>query len=296
MDKSDFNIVARLVALNERTRKAWAHPHNASYYVPASFQGFPVHEGRSREPTPCDEDMKRCDHVEDSEPELRLCFNNRPKDISKGWVFGSDQTACDIYCGQHDKKKMYNIGKQTLSITISKQGYVVLQHLREINRTQVQYGSQKAGDRDEFVWIMFPSCRNITVTSANQLKFQVIVANYSVQSESYREMRAQFLQEVENSTPSTPPPAMDSKVTTVNTSTVSTPTTQPFYYRCDDRILGMGSFGIVYIVVDASTGVEHAGKVFFGDFDPSEADILAKQKHVSHMTFVFTVESRLLHQ
>ena len=133
------------------------------------------------------------------------------------------------------------------------------------------------------------------VTSANLLKFQVIVANHSIQSESYKEMRAQIFREVKNSMPSMPPLVMDSKVTTVNTSMVSTPTTQPFYYRCEDRILGIGAFGIVYKVVDASTGVEYAGKAFFGDFDPSEADILAKQKHVSHITFFITLESRLLH-
>ena len=83
MDKSDPNVVARLVALNERTRKAWAHPHNQPFYIPASFQGFSVHDGRSREPTPCEEDMKGGDHIEDTEPELRLCFSNRPKDIRK---------------------------------------------------------------------------------------------------------------------------------------------------------------------------------------------------------------------
>lgn len=283
MNQSDPNIVARLVALNARTRKAWAHPHNKRFYMPASFQGFSVHDGRSREPTPCDEDMKSCDPVEDTEPELRLCFNNRPKDSSKGWVFGSDQTACDIYCGEHDKKRLYNIGRQTFSITINEQSNVVLQHLNNTNWTEVQYGTQNAGRRREFVWIMFTSCRSIVITSANQLKFQVIVADPGIQSDSYRRMRAQFLKTFEDSMPSMPLFAM------------STPTTQPFFYRGEDRILGIGSFGMVSIVVDASTGVKYAGKAFFGAFDPSEADILAKQKHVSHITFLISLESRLLH-
>ncbi len=286
MAEWDPNVVARLVALNERTRQAWADPHNDRYYTPASFRGFLVRDGKSREPTPFSDDSDNDGHVEDTEPELRLCFNkNLPKNMSQGWTFGSDKTACDIYCGEHDKKQKYNIGSQTFSITISEQGNVVLKHLKDTNRTTVQYGSQKAGDRREFVWIMFPDCEKIVVTTAKLLKFRVIVAEPSAQTKVYRGLRARFVKGIENSIPSMPLLSVDCGTTTADSSLVSTPERNPFYYVRKDHVLGMGSFGKVYIVVDASTGVEYAGKTFIGEIDYREILTLAVQDHVSHILF-----------
>ena len=283
------HTIAKLVAMNERTRQAWAHPHNRSFYRPASFQGVSVRDGKSREPTPSETDMDTNDRVHDTEPELHLYLDDRPKDLSKGWVFGSDRTACDVYCGEPDKSRKYNIGRQTFSITINEQSQVVLKHLRDTNRTQVQYGNQKAGDRRSFVWIMLPDCENIFITTANRLKFQVNVVDPSKQTESSKRSRSiflsWFLSDVEDSMPSTPLRSVGSGSTTSDSGLCCVPNTQPFYYVRKDRPLGSGSFGKVYIVVDVSTGVEYAGKTFFGEVDQGEADILAKQNHVSTITF-----------
>ena len=275
------SLVARLVALNERTRQAWKHPHNKKYYVPASFQGF---QKSSRETTPLEEYNGRKNHPDDTEPELRIVLDKPPKDMSKGWVFGSDQTACDIYCGEYDEDKKYNIGRQTFSISITKDRHVALKHFRNTNRTEVQYCLQMAGDRRDFVWIMFPSSWCIYVTSANHLKFQVKVAQPSTMSER---LRARFLHEVEISMPSMPLPSVASGTTTAESSLVPRPDRKPFYYVRMDHVLGMGSFGKVYVVVDASTGVEYAGKTFIGEIDTREILTLARQNHVSHI-FIFT--------
>ena len=275
------NLVARLVALNERTRKAWAHPHNRSYYVPASYKGIEVRERASRESTPSNEDTI----TQDTEPELRLYLNNRPKDIRKGWVFGSDKTACDIYCGDADTKSQYNIGRQTFSITLNEECQVILKHLRNTNWTQVRYDDQSAGARGEFVYIMLPYCQNIYVCSAKELKFQVEVVQLRAQTKLCMRLRSQFLMDVEKSTPPMPVLSGGSGSWMAATSLVSATQMQPFYYIRKDRMLGKGSFGKVYIVVDVSTGVEYAGKTFNSKIGRSEAEILANQKHVSHITF-----------
>lgn len=284
------HLVAKLVALNERTRQAWAHPHNRSYYRPASFQGFSVRDGKSREPTPSEADMSTYNHMPDTEPEIHLYLDDRPKYRSKGWVFGSDRNACDIYCGEADKSGKYNIGRQTFSITINKQSNVVLNHLRNTNRTQVQYDDQQAGDRRDFVWIMLPYCEKIYVTTANELKFRVLVVDPSKLRESRRISRSiylsWFLGDVEDTMPSNPLRSIESGSTASDSSLCYTPKPRPFYYVRKDRLLGKGSFGKVYIVVDVSSGVEYAGKPFIGDVDQREADILAKQNHVSTVTFV----------
>lgn len=285
MDECDVNLVARLVALNERTRKAWAHPHNKPFYVAASFQDFPVRDGPSRGATPFEEDGDGGNYVKDTEPELRISFNSRPKNINKGWVFGRDKTSCDVYCGERDDDHGYNIGRQTFSITLSNQRRVILQHTNSANRTMVQYDDQKAGDRRKFVWIMFPTCKNITITSANHLMFQVKVAKPGAQTDLYLSHRSRFLRDVKHSMPSMP---SLSEATTAGTTIVNTPDTKPFYYVRKDQVLGSGSFGQVYVVMDASTGVVYAGKTFFGDFHLREAEILAKQSHVSHTVCFIT--------
>lgn len=191
-------------------------------------------------------------------------------------MFGSDRATCDIWCGEYDE--IYNIGRQTFSITLNEQMEVILKHHKNTNRTVVQYGTQRPKPRGEMVWIMLTRSDRITVTSANMLEFEVILQKPGPQTELCRSLRAQFLKDVECSMPSMPLLALDSGPSTANTSVVSTPNTRPFYYRCKDQVLGRGSFGEVTVVIDVSTGKEYAGKTFFGTFDRREVDILARQK------------------
>ena len=280
------DIAVRLVALNTRTRTAWAYGHNKLNYVGASFQGFPERERASRGVTPLDADNGTSSHAKDSEPEIRLSFSRPPRNISKGWVFGGDQNTCDIYCGEPQMVPFYNIGRQTFSITINKHANVILKHLRNTNRTQVKYGTQKAGDRKEFVWILFPMENEIVVTTANQLKFSVIVTDPRTQTTLHKTLLVQFMKGIRDSMPSIPLLPVDSGTTTADTSLASAPETCtcPFYYIHKDRPLGYGSFGGVFVVMDVSTGINYAGKRFYWGYDGSEPTILASQDHVSHIT------------
>ena len=281
--------------MNERTRQAWADPHNKSFYVPASFRGIQVRDGSSRESTPFQEIGGGSVGAEENEPELRISLNSRPKDISKGWMFGRDRSTCDVYCGECDIPKKYNIGRQTFSLTISKRGELILKHVNNQNQTEVHYSPQKAGTRQEFIWIMFPECEKITVTSANRLQFKVIVTKPDAQTELYKQLCTQYLNDAEKSTQSIPSLSMDSGTMTAANSLVSRPKMRPFYYRREGKELGRGAFGKVEIVVDASTGIEYAGKTFFGDINQEEIDILAKQKHVSQLVYFTTVAERSLY-
>lgn len=263
--------------------------------MPATFEGLQKRDGSSRESTPFQDDDDRDNHAKEHEPELRIPWNLRPKNISEGWMFGRDQSACDIYCGECDSVYDYNIGRKTFSFTVSKQSNVILRHSNSQNKTEVRYGSQKAGKRREFTWIMFPDCAEIVVTSANQLQFKVIVAKPDAQTKLYKQLRAQYLKDAEESTPSITSLGADSGKMTADVSLVSRPKMRPFYYRREGKELGRGTFGKVEVVVDASTGIEYAGKTFFGDIDQREVDILAKQKHVSQFIYSITVAERSLY-
>lgn len=62
---------------------AFEDDHNDPYYVDASFRNFPKRGDRSRETTPFIEDS---DHElnKDKEAELRICLEQRPKNMRKG--------------------------------------------------------------------------------------------------------------------------------------------------------------------------------------------------------------------
>ena len=283
MNQHDPKIMARLVALNARTRSAWAHPHNKRFYVPTRVQGWPEYDKNRHESIPVHENSDSDSDDEANGPELRIRFDIRPKDISKGWTFGSDRSVCDIYCGEDDGDYNSAVGKQIFLITMSKQGNMVLEQLRDTDETQVQYGNQKVGRRGKFVWTMLPDCSSIIVYSTNLLKFRVLVAMPSHQIESYTAFRTDFLADVKKSLPSIPLFSVDNEPMAADTSLVSTSESKPFYYRREEEQLGYGSFGKVFVVVDVSTAIKYAGKIFFRDSGHTEVEILAKQNQVSRV-------------
>ena len=251
--------MARLVALDERTRAAWAHPHNKLLHVTPRVCGCPEYDANRHE---CTRVHRNSDSDSDDgakEPELRLCFDIRPKDISKGWIFGSDRSMCDVYCGEDGGYCKSTISEQIFLITMSKQGNVILKHIQDTDETQVQYGNQKAGRRGIFVWTMLPDCSSIIVNSSNLLEFRVLVAMPSHQTESYKAFRTGYLADVEKSLPSVPFPSVDNERTAADTSLVPTSEPKPFYYRREEEMLGCGFFGAVFVVVDVSTTIEYAG-------------------------------------
>ena len=278
MDQHGPNIMARLMALNQRTRTAWAHPHNKRFYVPTRVRGRPEYDETSHESLPVHENTDSDSGGEANEPELWLRFDIRPKDISKGWIFGSDRSACDIYYGEDEGYCNTTVSEQTFLITMSKQGNVVLKQLQDTDETQVQYGNQNVGRRGKFVWTMLPDCSSIIVNT-NLLKFRVLLATPRPQTENYKAFRTDFLADVEKSLLSTPFSSVGNETTAADTSLVSTSESSPFFYRRYRDDLGYGAFGKVFVVVDVSTTIEYAGKAFFRGSGHNEAEILAKQNN-----------------
>ena len=308
MDQQGPEVMARLVPLNERTRTAWAHPHNKRYYVPTRVRGRPEYGKNRHESIPVHENSGSDSDDKANEPELRIRFDIRPKDISKGWMFGSDRSVCDIYCGEDDGYWNSTVSEQTFLITMNKQGNVVLKQLQDTDETQVQYGNQKVGRRRKFVWTMLPDCSSIIINSTNLLKFRVLVAMPSHQTESYKAFRTGFLADVEKSLPSIPFSSAGNETTRADTSLVSTSEFSPFYYRRYKDELRYGAFGKVFVVVDVSTTIEYAGKTFRDSGhneaeilakQNNEVEILAKQNHVSRVVCLalgWFIQSYLSHQ
>ena len=174
MADNDSNLIVRLVPLNEKTRRAWKNPHNALFYVPASHQASEHRQSPSGKTPLPDNNVDQKDKASYPESQIELMINDLPKDVTKGFVFGSRKDSCDIYCGR--KSKTFNISAQAFSITIDKKGQVILKNLNPKSWISVQYGDQETGIRTSFTWILFSTCQEgIVVEVAEQLKFRAIV-------------------------------------------------------------------------------------------------------------------------
>lgn len=286
MADCDPSLIVRLVPLNERTRNAWKDPHNAPFYVPASFQGFQRREGSSRETTPYEADIATQNKVSDEESEIRLTLNDIPKDVTQGFMFGRSKSSCDVYCGE--RSDAYNISGQAFSITINKKGQVILKYLTPKSNISVQYGDQEPGVRTTFTWILFPECKKgIVIKVAEELVFGVIMPLHGDFAEEYRKGCYEYVANVESAVASIPVLGVESQSLTTDPSRIPTPNTKPFYYRCVEEELGRGSFGKVYLVRDVTTGKKYAGKEFHCDqVDQNEGHILAQQNHVSKIDYL----------
>lgn len=174
-------LICKLVARSLRTNRLWQRPENSSHYNPPSYMGSPEHNRSGRESSLSDDDSET---DPDQEPELHLTFDKKPKDVSQGFVFGSNPKLCDIYCGEPDDS--YRIRNRTFSITINDDGQVVLEHMTHKTVTSVQYNGQNPGTRREFTWILFPGSSPLVVTAAKKLRFEVILPDHGELEPAYR--------------------------------------------------------------------------------------------------------------
>ena len=289
MANSDPNLIVSLTPLNERTRTAWRDLHNTPFYVRPSFQGFERHEAPSRDATPFSNDIDPQEKKPDSESEITLTLNKYPKELTQGFMFGKDKRFCDVYCGEWSKA--FNISRRTFSITVNKKGEAVLKYLTPKSTISVQYGNQEPGVRTVSTWILFPGCKNgIIIKAAELLEFRILVPNHRNFGQDFKRACCEYVTNVESAVAAMPNLTMDNQPVTAEPSRMLTPNTRPFYYRCVEQELGRGSYGKVYIVYEASTGEEYAGKEFHSDqVNYNEGDILAKQDHVSNVILSHTL-------
>src|SRR5436190_19970934 len=110
----DPNLILSIRAVDPLAAQALCLSHNKDRYLHSCGGGFDI---SSREPTPFSSQ-----ELEDSYPRLRLTFDKRPKDISKGFVFGSDSKRCDILLGN----RRGGVSGEHFCITFNAQGRLVL--------------------------------------------------------------------------------------------------------------------------------------------------------------------------
>ena len=282
MKKNDPRLIVTLEAASITAERAWNRPDNQDRCLPASESVLDI---SSRESTPAPEQHGS---------RIQLTFDDKPKNLEKGFVFGSDPQICDFFLGERGA----GFSRRHFRISFSERGEVIFENTsREV--AQVDYNGEDPPVRNHFTWILFDKYKHIVVTMKDEeeekedgLVFKVEWPNNKSCKAEYEAHRDAYLEERRNAFPALGQLGMKSQLTTArNTAQHSpgrhpqhsprqhSPGQQPIYLMEEE--LGRGSFGTVHTAVDVSTGVVYAAKKFHSGNWKQEVDILKSVSHVS---------------
>ena len=245
----------------------------------------------------------KSDVSEDLGHQLRFTFEQKPKNIQDGYVFGSNPKTCDVILGRPE----HGISGSHFRITFDEQCRLVLIDL-STNGTAVSYNGQARKDKrknppdrtrrkprkksNDFTWILFPELKNKRVVIGEDIEefpnapifeFLVEVADPG-KPDTY--LRHTYLQEIQTAIPFGL--NLDSHPTTAGQTESHSPRQRPSQRPIwiDLEEIGRGEFGTVYQAVDVSTAVIYAAKMFLRSGKDSrerwdrEVAILRKISHV----------------
>lgn len=269
MDVQDPRLIVTLEADGTTAERAWNRPQNQGRYLPALESVMDI---SSRESTPA---------VDQFGSRIRLTFDDKPKNLEKGFVFGSDAQICDIFLGERGA----GFSGQQFCITFNERGELIFQSTSRKN-TKVDYNGEDPPRRNQFTWVLFDTYRNIKITVGEQpdLIFNVIWPDRGFRRAEYEAHRDAYFEERRNAFPPLSQLGMESQQTTAvltaqHSPRQEAPSQQPIYLLEEE--LGRGGFGTVHKAVDVSTGDVYAAKTFHHGNWKKEVDILMSVSHVS---------------
>ena len=270
MDLNNPRLIVTLVAVSPTAERAWNRPQNHDRCLPASEF---VADISSRESTPT---------VNQSESQITLTFDNKPKNLQKGFVFGSDPRICDIFLGERGA----GFSGQQFCITFNERGEVIFKNTSR-KQARVSYNGEKPSRRTQFTWILFDKYKNIKITIGKEddlifkIEWPEIRDPFRAEYEAHRDA---YLEECRNALPPLSQLGMESQPTTAMITTQHSPRQEPSgqepMYLLEEE-LGRGGFGTVHKAVDVSTGDVYAAKKFHHGNWKREVEILMSLSHVS---------------
>ncbi|KAL9024568.1 MAG: hypothetical protein Q9196_006426 [Gyalolechia fulgens] len=288
MDTRHPRLIVTLEASDPTAERAWNRPENRERCEPAPEPAPNVNSIPSRETTPTEPGKVRS--------RIHLTFDNKPRNMAKGFVFGSDPQRCDVVLGPWP-----SFSREHFRITFNARGDAILEDTSRVN-TCVKYKDEKASGRNHFTWILFGDYDNIKVTlnkvnrdnkhkHTYQLAFKVKwPRNRQSHLAEYEAYRDAYLEARRNALPALSQLGVESQQTTALLTAQHSPRQQQPIFLPGEEI-GRGGFGKVYKAVDVSTGYEYAAKKFSGGNWKKEVEILRSLSHEHIVKYVaFSVE------
>ncbi|KAK5259829.1 MAPK-activated protein kinase Srk1 [Exophiala xenobiotica] len=265
----DLNIFLTLTPFDEwgLTIDSFRLPHNAGRYVkpsPISRGTTPSEYGQDETPASQLEDFHR----------IQLRFNQKTK-VKGRITFGSDPDQCDVLL-ESTRPRFY------VSFD-SEQRPAIWDDSN--NGLTVSYDGQGKNDlRNHFKWIFFPEYETIRVKIPLRNKRELALKVHLPQH--YETHPTEYENNVKRFMANSPPPheaafhnlGFHSLGTSFAPSESLSPTKRPVYLKREE--LGSGAYGRVRRILDATTGLQYAGKEFFHSIGwEREIEILKELRH-----------------
>lgn len=290
------NLIFVLRAVSDFAAAVFSDPHNEQYYVPPVARS-PL-PSLSREATPAtnvgdDLDLSglqelapvyhipNCVGRRDLSHQLQFTFEQRPKDISEGFVFGSNPKLCDVLLGSPDEgisgshfritfdddDRLVLIDSSTRGTAVGYNGQARMQ--RRNNPRNRGRSITRDASRD-FRWILFAEVEHISVLiegtprsgdrNGPVLEFMVETVLPDVYHEELKSSRRNFLYEMRTAVSFAL--NIDSHPTTAGQSVLHSPEEPPNQRPVwiETHQIDNGEFGVVYRVLDVSNASVYAAK------------------------------------
>ena len=272
MDSNDPRLIVTLEAYGTTAERAWNRAQNQDRCLPASEFVVDI---SSRESTPA---------VGQPGSQIQLTFDDKPKNLKKGFVFGSDPRICDIFLGERGA----GFSGQQFCITFNERGEVIFKNTCR-KEAQVDYNGEDPSRRNQFTWILFDTYKNIQITMGDLIFKVEWPKNREFCLAEYVAHRDAYFEECRNALPPLSQLDMESQQTTAMPTAQHSPRQEsprqkppgqePIYLLEEE--LGRGGFGTVHKAVDVSDGDVYAAKKFHHGNWKKEVDILTELSHVS---------------
>ena len=270
----DPNLICILRPCSVRAERVFSLEHNQTRYIPPPSEDALV-AACSRDATPAT--VSGSD--EKSSSQIRLTFDQKPKNVQQGFVFGSDPNTCDVLLGPSKNR----ISRQHFRIAFDECERLVIEAISKTRSMVLSYNGQgEQQDRRLFKWILFQG-PDIVVTvdkgvHRESIMFDIEQPRHTrCQTEFQNNVRL-FLSESRNAIG--PLDLLD--INSLDSTALPTPkeALKQLAIYIQDEELGRGQFGTVYKSVDVSTGRVYAGKYFNKGAWKREVNIMRQMAHV----------------
>ncbi|KAK0624523.1 hypothetical protein B0T17DRAFT_654453 [Bombardia bombarda] len=211
---------------------------------------------RDREPTLDEEEHDLLEY----EPCIKVTIDHIPK------------TRIGLTVGRSDDAELRlqgfpTVGFYHFALTFDDNYHLIVRDLGSTRGTTVIYGHQQRGRWSKFDWIVggadfLKGVSPIIVNVFSWLQFQLIIPQHNIQSKSYRDKVDRFCAGIAD-----PEQLLDlsrvgllSRVRTEVPSSVQTPNLRPGKDLTIEKVVGDGTFAVVYRVWNVNTGEQYALK------------------------------------